>query len=272
MHLSIAISPCPNDTYIFHALKNIPGFVPGIEPVFTFADVETLNGMALRGEPDVCKLSFQAYAYCHQNYRLLNSGSALGHGCGPLLISKRKIYPDELHDVHIAIPGKLTTANLLLGIAFPEVTHKTEYVFSDIETAVLDGECDAGLIIHENRFTYETKGLKKIIDLGEWWEDKFQLPIPLGGIAIKRSISPHITDIVEQAIRNSIVYSCNHQSEALAFCRSLAQEMDEKVLQQHINLYVNDYSLDLGAKGRQAIQFLFAKAIETKTIPDGIDL
>jgi len=272
VHLNFAISPCPNDTYIFHALKNIQGFAPGIEPVFTFADVEALNAMALSSEPDVCKLSFHAYAYCHNNYRLLGSGSALGHACGPLLISKRKIYPDELRDVHIAIPGKLTTANLLLGIAFPEATRKTEYVFSDIETVVLDGECDAGLIIHENRFTYEKKGLKKIIDLGEWWENKFQLPIPLGGIAIKRSIAPHIAENVEQAIRNSIVYSHTHQSEALAFCRSLSQEMDEKVLQQHINLYVNDYSLDLGEKGRQAINFLFARAIETKIIPNGVEL
>jgi 1,4-dihydroxy-6-naphthoate synthase len=272
MKIEIAISPCPNDTYIFHALRNIRGFAPGIETSFVFADVEALNGMALRGEPDVCKLSFHAFAFCQKEYRLLNTGSALGHGCGPLLIRKQKIYPNELRDAHIAIPGKLTTANLLMGISFPEVTHKTEYLFSDIETVVLDGKCDAGLIIHENRFTYEKKGLIKIVDLGEWWENNYQLPIPLGGIAIKRSIPPHVASAVEQAIRSSIMYSHKHQSEALTFCRSLSQEMDKEVLLQHINLYVNDYSLDLGEEGRQAVEFLFKKAIEIQIIPVGIEI
>ncbi|NLA25267.1 MAG: 1,4-dihydroxy-6-naphthoate synthase [Bacteroidales bacterium] len=263
MQIKIAISPCPNDVFIFYALINKKIEIEGVKLDFVFFDIEQLNKMAIKAEPDICKLSFHAFAYCANNYALLDAGNALGNNCGPIVISKRKIYPDELYDAKIAIPGKLTTANLLLKIAFPSITNKEEFVFSDIETAVLDEQCDAGLIIHENRFTYEKKGLKKVIDLGEWWENEFKQPIPLGGIAIKRDIPIYTIKNIEKSIRESIDYAKNNIDEALIFCKKYAQEMNEVVMMQHINLYVNNYTYSLQEKGQAAIKFMFQKAIES---------
>ncbi len=186
MKLSISFSPCPNDCFIFDAIVNRRIDLEGLEFDVRLADVEALNAAALAGDAQITKLSYHAYAYCAERFVLLDAGGALGRNCGPLLISKRAIAADVLASgqLRIAIPGKYTTANLLLGLAFPKAQNKSEWLFSEIENAVASGRVDAGLIIHENRFTYEAKGLKKIIDLGEFWESETGAPIPLGGIVI----------------------------------------------------------------------------------------
>jgi 1,4-dihydroxy-6-naphthoate synthase len=200
---------------------------------------------------------------------LLDAGSALGRNCGPLLISKRAIARQDVAqgELRIAIPGKYTTANFLLGLAFPKAQDKTELVFSAIEPALLDDAFDAGLIIHENRFTYEAKGLKKIIDLGEYWEETTGAPIPLGGIVIRRSLPDEIKDRVNRVLRRSVEYAFAHRTASLDYVRAHAQEMSEDVIYRHIDLYVNEFSVDLGVEGRRAVELLFAKAIATGVIP-----
>ena len=233
------------------------------------ADVEALNKAAFAGDAEVTKISYHAYAYCADRYALLDAGSALGRNCGPLLISKRAISPAEVAagGVRIAIPGKYTTANFLLGLAFPNARLTKELVFSEIEGALLKGDFDAGVIIHENRFTYEAKGLRKIIDLGEFWEQETRAPIPLGGIAIKRSLPDEIKNRVNRLLRQSVEYAFAHRDASLPFVREHAQEMSEAVMYQHIDLYVNDYSVDLGPEGRRAVQTLFARAAASGVIP-----
>ena len=200
---------------------------------------------------------------------LLDAGSALGRNCGPLLISKRSIAKEDVAagGLRIAIPGKYTTANFLLGLAFPQAQDTTELVFSAIEPALLDEQFDAGLIIHENRFTYEAKGLRKIIDLGEFWEVETGAPIPLGGIVIRRSLPDEVTRRVNCVLRRSVEYAFAHRSASLDFVRAHAQEMSEDVMYRHIDLYVNEYSIDLGAEGRRAVELLFDKAAATGIIP-----
>lgn len=265
--LTLGFSTCPNDTFIFDAAVHNKIDTEGIKFELFTADVEELNSKALMAEIDVTKLSYHAYAHVSGNYILLNSGSALGKNNGPLLISKRKIYKDEINDLKIAIPGKLTTANLLLSIAYSQASNKKEYIFSDIESAVLDQEADAGLIIHENRFTYEAKGLKKIIDLGEYWEQETQMPIPLGGIVINRKHPKEIQMKVDRIIRRSIEFAYKYPEESVKFIRQYAQEMDIGVMKKHIELYVNKYSLNLGAEGKKAINILYEKAFSLKQIP-----
>jgi len=241
----------------------------GLEFVERLADVEALNTAAFAGEVDVTKLSYHAYAYCAGNYVLLDAGSALGRNCGPLLISKRAVSQKEVAagTLRIAIPGRYTTANVLLGLAFPAATNKTAIVFSAIESALLNDEYDAGLIIHENRFTYEAKGLKKIIDLGEFWESETGAPIPLGGIVINRALPEEVKHTVNRVLRRSVEYACANRAASLPYVRAHAQEMSEEVMYKHIDLYVNEYSVDLGADGRRAVELLFAKAAATGIIP-----
>ena len=241
----------------------------GLEFSVRLADVEALNTAAFAGETDVTKLSYHAYAYCLGNYVLLDAGSALGRSCGPLLISKRRISSDDVArgGFRIAIPGTYTTANFLLGLAFPRATDKTPLVFSAIEGAVLDGQFDAGLIIHENRFTYEARGLTKIIDLGEFWERETGAPIPLGGIVIRRSLPDEVKQRVNRVLRRSVEYAFAHRTASLDYVRAHAQEMNEDVMYRHIDLYVNEYSVDLGAEGRRAVELLFEKASATGIIP-----
>ncbi|NPA67069.1 MAG: 1,4-dihydroxy-6-naphthoate synthase, partial [Chlorobi bacterium] len=207
MKLTLGFSTCPNDTFIFDAAVHHKIDTEGVEFELFLGDVEELNRKAFDAEIDITKLSYHAYAYAAENYVLLNSGSALGRNNGPLLISKKKIYPDEVDDLKIAIPGKYTTANLLLGIAYPYAKNKIPYLFSDIEDAVVDEEVDAGLIIHENRFTYEAKGLKKIKDLGEYWETLTGKPIPLGGIVINRRHPKDLQLKISNIIKRSIEYA-----------------------------------------------------------------
>jgi len=267
--LSLGFSPCPNDTFMFDAL--VHDKTNSTELVFepSLADVEELNQKALKGELDITKISYHAYGHLSDQYQLLNSGSALGRNCGPLLIAKNE-FPAEataLHPLTIAIPGKLTTANFLLSLAFPEATQKVEMLFSDIENAVLNGDVDAGLIIHENRFTYQQKGLKKIIDLGEYWESTTGLPIPLGGIAVKRDLPLATKQAIDQALKRSISFAFANPDQSFDYVRSHAQEMEKEVMYSHIELYVNKFSEDLGEEGRKAVATLFEKATALNLLP-----
>ncbi|NVO08959.1 MAG: 1,4-dihydroxy-6-naphthoate synthase [Bacteroidales bacterium] len=267
MKLKLCFSTCPNDTFMFDALVN--GRIANND--FTFdihlGDIDELNRLAFDGAADITKISFNAFAKVCDKYQLLNSGSALGNGVGPLVISRRLIYPDEIKHAKIAIPGLETTANMLFTIAFPEAKNKKVYLFSDIEEAILSNEVDAGVIIHENRFTYEKKGLKKIIDLGEYWEEQTKLPIPLGGIAIKRSLPDNIKIKINQLLRKSIEHAFSYPKESYPYVRKYAQAMEEEVMYKHIQLYVNDYSVDLRTKGRDAIIELFKRSSELNLIP-----
>ena len=269
MKLSLAFSPCPNDCFMFDAMVHGRIDLEGLEFDVTLADIEALNQTAFAGNVDVTKLSVHAYAYCADSYVLLDAGSALGRNCGPLLISKREIPAEAVADgrVRIAIPGKYTTANFLCGLAFPRAQDKTPVLFSDIEPALLDGRFDAGVIIHENRFTYADKGLRKIVDLGEFWESQTGAPIPLGGIVIRRSLPVDVKARVNRVMRRSVEYAFAHPEASRAYVQAHAQEMDEEVMRRHIELYVNDYSIDLGPDGRRAIDILFERARTSGLIP-----
>jgi len=270
--LSLGFSPCPNDCFLFDAL--IHGKIDtkslAFEPVIE--DVETLNKMAFAGKLDITKLSYHAFAHLTQKYQLLTSGSALGFNCGPLLIAlpatAQKISENReaLPSMRVAIPGRYTTANFLLSLAYPALANKTEMVFSEIEQAVLSGKVDLGLIIHENRFTYQQKGLIKISDLGEWWEQETKTAIPLGGIVVSRGL-PHETRLlINELIKQSVEYAFANSADVMGFVKQHAQEMDESVMKQHIDLYVNQYSVDLGAVGKKAVNDLFDRAVSEKII------
>jgi 1,4-dihydroxy-6-naphthoate synthase len=287
MKLTLGFSPCPNDTFIFDALIHHKIDTEGLEFEVFYDDVETLNQKAFRGELDITKLSYHAFAYVTDKYVLLDSGSALGFGVGPLLISDLEIPVSDLeknliHDPKsgsrnplIGIPGKYTTANFLLGLAFPEATNKQELVFSEIEDALLDNRIDIGLIIHENRFTYQDKGLKKIIDLGDYWEKRTGCAIPLGGIVANRNLPLDVQHKINRVLRKSVEFAFANPKSGLAFIKQHAQEMSEEVMYKHIELYVNQYSVELGEEGRKAINLMFDTALEKGIIPeikDGIFL
>src|SRR5471030_1479915 len=247
MKLTLGFSPCPNDTFIFDALIHHKIDTEGLEFDVFYDDVETLNQKAFRGELDITKLSYHAFAYIVDKYVLLDAGSALGFGVGPMLICKSD--PEKLHSrlttpnsqLKIGIPGKYTTANFLLGLAFPNATNKQELVFSEIEDALLDKKIDVGLIIHENRFTYQNKGLKKIIDLGDYWEKLTGCAIPLGGIVASRKLSSDIQQKLNRVLRKSVEFAFANPKSGLEFIRSHVQEMSEEVMYKHIELYVNKY-------------------------------
>lgn len=264
MQLKLGFSPCPNDTFIFNALVN--GLISDPEITFqvTLADVEALNQSAIQHEADITKLSFGTILAVSSNYQVLDAGSALGFGCGPLLVSNRILSPDQLKNARVAIPGFNTTANLLMSMAYPEIRDKKAFLFSDIEDAVLSGDADLGLIIHENRFTYERRGLLKVADLGAWWEDKFQLPIPLGCIAIRRNLDEKIKQKVSGLIRKSVELAFQDPETTMPYVSEHAQAMEIEVMKQHIALYVNDFSVSLGNKGRNAVREMFRIAAENK--------
>jgi 1,4-dihydroxy-6-naphthoate synthase len=267
--LTLGFSPCPNDCFIFDALIHQRIDTEGLDFEVHLDDVETLNTAAFGVQADITKLSFHAYAYCVNDYVLLSSGGALGRGCGPLLISKRPIGLDEVAggELQIAIPGVYTTANFLLGLACPRARNRTAMLFSDIERAVLDERVDAGLIIHENRFTYQSKGLRKIVDLGEYWERETGHPIPLGGIVIRRTIPGEVQSRVNRVIRRSVEYAFENREASRPYVRAHAQEMSEEVMYRHIDLYVNEFSVDLGDAGRRAVEDLFRRAGECGVVP-----
>lgn len=255
MKLKVGFSPCPNDTFIFDALihKKIDTGGLDFEPVLE--DVQTLNEWAIKGKLDFTKLSYGVLPLVLEDYLLLNAGGALGKGVGPLLISKYEVRSlEDINEMHVAIPGENTTAHILFSMAFPNAKHKHFTVFSAIENAVLNHEADAGVIIHENRFTYQQKGLLKLMDLGEYWEKKTGLPIPLGGIVAKRRYGHDLSIRVNDLVRKSIEYAFKNYPDIPPFVRQHSQEMNEDVMRQHIDLYVNNYSLDLGEDGKKAVK------------------
>lgn len=262
--LTLGFSPCPNDTFIFDALVNGKIDTKGLQFDYIMEDVETLNKWAEQGKLDITKLSYNAFLKTVSEYALLKSGSALGIGVGPLLISNEEVSAsalgDWLKDKNICIPGFNTTAHLLLSLAFPEAKNKTALVFHEIEDAVINSRFDAGLIIHENRFTYEQKGLKKLIDLGDWWEQTMQAPIPLGGIVMKRTFPTDLIAQTDALIKESVRYSWEHYPQLSSFITENAQEMEEEVMRKHIHLYVNNYTTDLGEEGERAVRSMFDEA------------
>ncbi len=257
MKLTLGFSSCPNDTFIFDALVNKKIDTGDIEFDEILEDVETLNQWAIKGKLDVTKLSFPAFFQAINEYILLNAGSALGKGVGPLLISNKQMPLSEITKLNIAIPGINTTANLLLSFAFPEAKKRQPMLFSEIEDAIINGKTALGVIIHENRFTYQLKGLTKMVDLGAFWEQTMHVPIPLGGIAVKRSIDNSISIQVNTLIRQSIEYAFQNYSTIPEYVKQHSQQMDEDVMRQHIELYVNKYSSDLGNEGKNAIHVLY---------------
>ena len=263
MKVSLGFSTCPNDTFMFDALVNKRIDTQEFEFELVMADIKELNHLAFAAKFDITKLSYHAYTHLLKDYQLLDSGSALGHNCGPLIISKNRIDSEALHkDLRLAIPGKFTTANLLFSLAFPNLLNKEVMLFHEIEDAVLNGTVDLGLIIHENRFTYQEKGLHKVMDLGEYWESTFKYPIPLGGIVAKRSLGIENIKKISNLIRQSVQYAFDNPSESQPFVLKYAQEMHPEVVQQHITLYVNSFSIELGLEGRGAVQKLFDVGFE----------
>ena len=273
MPLSLGFSPCPNDTYIFDALVHHRIDTEGLTFDVTLADVEELNRLAFREQLDITKLSYHAYAYLTDRYALLNAGSALGRGVGPLLVRRagsNVLTPNDTADpsqLRVAVPGKYTTANYLLGLAYPTLTNKTEVLFSDIEAGVLDGAYDAGLVIHENRFTYHERGLEKIADLGEYWEQTTGLPIPLGGIVAHHRLGTGVRAKIDRVLARSVAYAFEHPEASAAYVRQHAQEMDPEVTKKHIALYVNDYTRDLGTEGRAAVAHFLADGRAKGIVP-----
>lgn len=256
MKITLGFSPCPNDTYMFAALVN--GWIDTMGLTFDvrMADVETLNQWAATGTLDVSKISFNRALSLENQYSLLSSGAALGNGCGPLLIAREPMTRENILEGLVALPGQWTTAHLLFTVFYPEATNKKFYPFHHIEDAVLRGEVSSGVIIHENRFTYEDKGLVKITDLGEAWESRTGLPIPLGGIFAAHRLPTAVITGMESLIRESILFARTHPDQVMPYVRQYAQEMDEMVMKSHIGLYVNDFSLDLGPTGIKAVEML----------------
>ena len=263
--LTLGYSPCPNDTFLFDALIHQKIDTEGLTFEVVLGDVEDLNRRAFRAELDITKLSYHAFAHLTESYALLHSGSALGNNCGPLLIAKKELQPNKQH--RVAIPGKYTTANFLLSVTYPELIEKSEVLFSDIENVVLNGQFDMGLLIHENRFTYSERGLVCIADLGERWETRTKLPIPLGGIVVRRRISPEIQRKINRVLRRSVEFALANPAQTLAYVAQHAQAMSREVMLQHINLYVNHFTVDLGERGKAAIERLFEEAWALNVIP-----
>ncbi len=261
--MSLGFSPCPNDTFIFYALANKKIDTCGLDFNLVIEDVETLNRLALKKEADITKISCHAFYYLKDEYRFLHAGGALGRGCGPLIVAK-ECGPKDLDNRKIAVPGKLTTAFLLYKLfASAFGIHPSAFIelpFHEIMNAVRDGKADAGLIIHESRFTYQDYGLVKIADLGEWWEKETGLPIPLGCIIARKSLGGPLIKTVEDLIRASVNYSLAHGDEVMPYIRKYSQELSEAVIRDHISLYVNSYTVDIGRDGLAALDELLSRA------------
>ena len=264
--LSLGYSPCPNDTFIFCAMTRgrIPD-APSCREVLE--DIETLNSLALDHRLDLTKISFHALGHLRDHYVLLRTGGALGRGCGPLVVAREPLSPDRLKGRKIALPGRLTTAALLLRLFDPSLEKLVYLPFDEIMPACARGEVDAGVIIHESRFTFGKYGLSQVIDLGAWWEEETGHPIPLGGILARRDLGGAMHERLDRSIRSSIEYAHAHPAEVRPYIRRHAQEMDESVMQRHIDLYVNEYSLQYGEDGEAAIRDLYDRAEEAGIVP-----
>ena len=272
--LSLGYSPCPNDTFIFYALVHKKIDTGDLMFKEMLLDVETLNQMAVNSELDITKVSFHAFGHLRDKYCLLHSGGALGKGCGPLIVAREDFDINNLKEKSIAVPGNLTTAFLLLKLYLAPsllTPHSLPAFivmpFDKIIDAVRNREVDAGLIIHESRFTYQDSGLRKVIDLGEWWEEETGLPIPLGCILAKRGLGKELIREIDSLIRKSIEYAISNRNEPESYIKMHSQELADEVIRQHINLYVNNYSIDLGDDGIHAIEELFRRAEEKGIIP-----
>lgn len=266
--LSLAYSFCPNDTFIFYALAHGKINCGNLRFETVLKDVEALNQSAATGLHDITKLSVAGFGHLRGSYALLRSGAALGRGCGPLLVANPDFDPKLLQTIPVAVPGMWTTARLLFGLYSPESVEPVPMRFDQIMPAIKKGEFAAGVIIHEGRFTYPDYGLECLEDLGKWWENKTGLPIPLGVIAIRRTISGKIAATIESIIRESIEYSYKNPDQAIGYIRKHAQEFSPEVISRHIQLYVNDFSFDLGKDGEKAIKTLFALASKQRFIAE----
>jgi len=262
MEITLGISSCPNDTYTFDALVHKKIDTKGIDFKVVMADVQELNRRAFIGDLQMTKLSYFAYAQVYKNYQILDAGSALGFANGPLFICKKGNESAINPKSRIVIPGKETTANLLFSMAYPDYTDKTECLFSEIESKIMSGEYDAGVIIHENRFTYAERGFSKLRDLGDFWEKKTHSPIPLGAITIRRDVPEDLKLTINQLLRESIEYANTHPQESNAYIHENAQAIEDDVLKKHIALFVNDFSLSLGKQGMAAIEILYDNALK----------
>lgn len=262
MKIRLAFSTCPNDTFIFAAIANKLLNLGEFNFDITLTDIQELNRFAREDEVDMVKISYAAYPYVSDNYQMLLSGSALGRGMGPLVVAKQKNLPSNLAGATIAIPGTTTTANFLFSLAYPEATQKREYLFSEIEDAVLSNKVDVGVLIHEGRFTYAHKGLEKIADLGNFWEGYANAPIPLGGIAVRRSLPLEYKQRLAQLVSESVTFAWNNISQVQPYIKRYAQAMQDSVIQKHIDLYVNDYTLNLGEQGVAAVERFLHEAMK----------
>ena len=259
MKLTLGFSPCPNDTFIFDALVNNKIDTGGLSFEVVLEDVQTLNKWAMEGRLDASKISYGVLPLVLDEYVVLNAGGALGKGVGPLLITKEEgINPSLIAGKSIALPGENTTAHLLFSLAYPEAKNKRFMIFSDIENAVVDNKVDLGVIIHENRFTYMQKGLKKVTDLGEYWEKETHSPIPLGGIVMKRTFDTGLQKKLDALIKESVEYAFNNYPLLADYVKQHSQEMEETVMRQHIDLYVNNFSIQLGPEGKTAVKKLLS--------------
>lgn len=260
--MTLSISPCPNDTFMFEAIASGRVDTEGLDFRIAFADIEALNAGALRGEADVTKLSYAVVPAIEATYRLLNAGSALGRGNGPLLVSARPMDKAALRGATVAIPGERTTANLLLNNLFPEIGARREYLFSEVAGAVARGEADAGVLIHEGRFTYAARGLHLVADLGREWEERRGAALPLGAIAVRRGLPAEVQAAVDRTVRRSVEYALAHPAASREFVKAHARELDDRVIDSHIALFVNRFSVDLGEEGRAAVLRLLAGRLE----------
>jgi len=266
--LSLAYSTCPNDTYIFYALAHEKIDMGKLVFDIRLNDVEHLNQAAKKGGVDISKLSFAAIGHLMESYGLLRSGAALGRGCGPMIVARTGTDLSRIKSGKIAVPGLWTTANLLLGLFTDNRPTVSPMIFDKIMPAVAAGEFDFGVIIHEGRFTYQNYGLECLVDLGQWWESETSMPIPLGGIAMRRDIPEEIIRQVEAKIRESIEFANRHPSTADNYVKTHANELSDDVVRQHIDLYVNDFSIDMGPEGESAIETLFSKARQKGLLPE----
>lgn len=269
--LTLGFSSCPNDTFIFDAMIHHKIDTEGLEFELIIADVEELNKKAFEAELDITKISFNAFTRLTNQYILLDSGAALGENCGPLIIANEEMPIAALNSKKIAIPGVNTTANLLMTFSFPQAENKIEMLFSDIENAVIEGKVDAGLIIHESRFTYQDKGLIKLADIGEIWETKTGTPTPLGGIIAQRNLGNELLEKINRVLRRSVEFAFKNPKSGLEFIRLHSQEMSEEVMYKHIGLYVNEHSISLGNSGRKSVEKLFEIAFELGLIDEIAD-
>jgi 1,4-dihydroxy-6-naphthoate synthase len=258
MRVTLGISPCPNDTFIFDALVNGAIDTGELRLEVVLEDVQTLNEWAIEGRLDVSKVSYGVLPAIARDYAVLDAGGALGRGVGPLLVARPGVGAFDPATMMVAVPGKDTTAHLLFSLAYPGADGKRFLRFSEIEEAVLAGEVDAGVIIHESRFTYAAKGLAKLLDLGEHWERETRSPIPLGGIVARRSLDAGLRRDLDRLVRASVEHALARRPQVSAWVKRHAQEMDEAVMRQHIELYVNDFSVSLGEGGRRAVETLLA--------------